>query len=309
MAPLRRQNSHFLFQYTVPLEPSGRPTRIVYRSLSAPFRVRRIRPSITAMYKDQPQLIDRRRQDMKRNKSPDRDLTPGPSSRRRDGTPAPATPSPSPSPPPSPILIPSTSTHHARARTPDVHMSKSASSAMRKGRGLDRAPHNAVPVTRSVSCSSVRHDAISVLRPGASQMHKRPAQPSTGVSLWTRFGIKNGSPTFVRRDRTSSSTDRDCVTAYYKSFSVEEICSPPDLSNDPQLEEGDIYINTVYDTGAPQVWIWTKDNGKIVFWKVAKEGDVREDGRWLSIMPKLGLPSWVKPEWCVWQMLKQQKGK
>lgn len=52
MGRLRRQNSHFLFQYSVPLEASGRPTRIVYRSLSAPHRIRGIHPSITAVYKD-----------------------------------------------------------------------------------------------------------------------------------------------------------------------------------------------------------------------------------------------------------------
>lgn len=57
------------------------------------------------------------------------------------------------------------------------------------------------------------------------------------------------------------------------------------------------------------MWIWTKDGSKIAFWKVTKEGDVREDGRRLSITPKLGLPSWVKPEWCMRQMLKQHKGK
>lgn len=70
-----------------------------------------------------------------------------------------------------------------------------------------------------------------------------------------------------------------------------------------------MYINTVYDNGIPQMWIWSKDGGSVAFWKVAKEGDIHEDGRRLSITPKLGLPSWVKPEWCMRQMLKQQKGK
>ena len=97
---------------------------------------------------------------------------------------------------------------------------------------------------------------------------------------------QNGSATFVRRDRTSSSTDRDCVTSYYESFSLEEIHTPPDLSDDPQLEEGDVYINTVYDSGASQMWIWTKDGGKLAFWKAAREGDIREDGR-TSVKPTI----------------------
>lgn len=51
MSPLRRQNSQYIFQYSVPLEMSGKPTRIIYRSPSAPYRVRGTRLTMTAIYK------------------------------------------------------------------------------------------------------------------------------------------------------------------------------------------------------------------------------------------------------------------
>lgn len=126
-----------------------------------------------------------------------------------------------------------------------------------------------------------------------SRSKKRPGPPASNISVWTRFGIKvctrrkmqlipgvqNGAPVFMRRERTSSSTYRECVTAYYESFSRDELRSPPDLPSDSQLEEGDIYINIVYGPGTAQMWIWTRDGGRVAFWKVAKEGDVREAGR------------------------------
>lgn len=55
MAPFRRQNSQFAFQYSVPLETSGRPTRIIFRFPSAPYRARGTHPTLTAVYKNAPQ--------------------------------------------------------------------------------------------------------------------------------------------------------------------------------------------------------------------------------------------------------------
>ncbi|KAI1787145.1 hypothetical protein LXA43DRAFT_1098539 [Ganoderma leucocontextum] len=137
-------------------------------------------------------------------------------------------------------------THHhgvsSRLKTPDANVRGGTSSTAQKDKGT-LCP--SAPLTRSASRASVKDDGP--INSAKSRSKKRPSLPGADISMWTRFGIKNGTPVFMRWERASLSTDRECVTMYYESFSREELRSPPDLSGDSQLEEGDIYINTVDD--------------------------------------------------------------
>lgn len=77
---------------------------------------------------------------------------------------------------------------------------------------------------------------------------------------------------------------------------------PPNLTKYPDLTVGDIYCNIVLAEGQspmPQVWIWTPAVDGTGYWKRASPGDVREDGRRLTITPRRLQPSWVKPDWGV----------
>lgn len=42
-----------------------------------------------------------------------------------------------------------------------------------------------------------------------------------------------------------------------------------------------------------------RDGKGVEYWKRAREGDTREDGRRLTISPKRQQPGWVSPDWGV----------
>ena len=78
------------------------------------------------------------------------------------------------------------------------------------------------------------------------------------------------------------------------------LLQPPDLSSHADLSIGDVYINIVRgQTKAEQLWIWTAGGDDGLFWKRALRGDVREDGRRLTITPKRRDPLWVGNNWAV----------
>lgn len=96
------------------------------------------------------------------------------------------------------------------------------------------------------------------------------------------------------------------VTYFWESFTAVPLHHPPDLSSYPTLTAGDIFCNHVRDgSRAVQLWIWTIGDG-VGSWKRVREGDVREDGRRLTVTPKRQQPSWVSPTWGEKQLRSQQ---
>ena len=93
------------------------------------------------------------------------------------------------------------------------------------------------------------------------------------------------------------------MTYFWESFTAIPLGQPPDLAAYNDLAIGDIYCNIVRgDIEAVQLWIWTMGSDGTGYWKRAREGDVREDGRRLTITPKRQQPSWVSPTWGVKQL-------
>ncbi|KAI0740500.1 hypothetical protein C8Q76DRAFT_790945 [Earliella scabrosa] len=122
--------------------------------------------------------------------------------------------------------------------------------------------------------------------------------------LITRYGEMDGEPFFIKDNRTTSTIDPHVRTPFWESFSSEPIDHPPDLTSYPDLKVDDLYSNVVLDLPQimVQLWIWTVGADGSGFWKKTREGDVREDGRRLTITPTRHQPSWVSPGWGIKQL-------
>ncbi|KAJ3000373.1 hypothetical protein NUW54_g6793 [Trametes sanguinea] len=193
----------------------------------------------------------------------------------------------------------------ARSAKPEVFVdfeAHSISAARNKGKsrsGLTRYP-SVTSIASNDDAHPSRQGSVSSWRSSS----RPPAAGSGGdAPIWTRFGMQNGEPVFIRDSRCSSTKDKDCITSWWESSSRAPLREPPDLSDKPDLALGDLYCNHVIGIDAPQLWIWTTDG-----WKPIAEGDMRaSDNRRLSITPKKKLPSWVKGDWCLKQMVKHHK--
>lgn len=87
---------------------------------------------------------------------------------------------------------------------------------------------------------------------------------------------------------------------FWESFTLEPLGHPPDLTSYSDLTLGDLYFNVVKgDRSSFQLWSWVRDGKGVEYWKRAREGDTREDGRRLTISPKRQQPGWVSPDWGV----------
>ncbi|KAI0694472.1 hypothetical protein C8T65DRAFT_744351 [Cerioporus squamosus] len=284
---------------------SANPSKYFF---SAMRRAEGSRPTLTAIrtFKTQPV-----RKEIKRAIQRDRETTPslsqaepGPSTpRQRERTPcsvaaggeSPLT-SPSPSPPPiSPIP-----TVVARARSPES--ATPAGSAAPPSSA--QPPRPAIRLTRSASRSSIKSSSKVDKRSSAIETRLKP-----DGGIVTRFGEQDGEPIFIRQKRVTSTTEPDVVTYFWESFTTVPLRQPPTLTMYPDLTVGDLYCNHVKgEVKATQLWIWTMGSDGAGYWKRAREGDVREDGRRLTLTPKRKQPSWVSPSWGVKQ-LRNQKGR
>ncbi|KAI0644130.1 hypothetical protein C8Q79DRAFT_927957 [Trametes meyenii] len=132
--------------------------------------------------------------------------------------------------------------------------------------------------------------------------------PISGPALAYR-NCKNGQPVFIRQQWKSSTKDKGCMTAWWECNSRVPLHEPPTaLSSIPELALGDLFCDRVVGVDTPRLWIWAAVGDKPLFWRPIAEGDIREDGRRLSITPKLKCPSWVNADWCVKQMVKHHRG-
>ncbi|RDX47413.1 hypothetical protein OH76DRAFT_1484767 [Lentinus brumalis] len=204
--------------------------------------------------------------------------------------------SPSSSPPP----ISHIPTVVARARSPES-VPPSASTAPPSS---TQPPRPAVRLTRSASRSSLQNSSKIGSRSLAASIEAR-LKPNG--SIITRFGEQDGEPIFIREDRVTSTTEPDVVTYFWESFTTTPLRQPPTLTMYPDLTVGDVYCNHVKgEVKATQLWIWTMGSDGSAYWKRAREGDVREDGRRLTVTPKRKQPSWVSKNWGVKQLRNQQ---
>lgn len=129
------------------------------------------------------------------------------------------------------------------------------------------------------------------------------------IHRWSDLLQQEGEPIYIRDYRVTSTTEPDILTWYWESFTSAPLRHPPDLTSYSDLAFGDIFCNIVTgDNDFAQLWIWTAVGDGSGQWKKAKEGDLREDGRRLTVTPKHLKPSWVSPDWGI-KVLRNQKSR
>ncbi|KAI0672558.1 hypothetical protein C8Q78DRAFT_990953 [Trametes maxima] len=297
MTPLHKKSPRFHFSGSVPISP-GATTYAGFKTPSAPWRVRGAQPSITRIFKKRITAnVRRERKEAPKMKvdddssALDLDSTSIEETSRRLATPVPS----------------------SRSKTPDrfIDLEHPRFQASRKRK--DRV----TPLVRFASVVSTGRNSSSP-EPICQDRPSRPSRdaelsipvntsPDSTSSVWTPWGTKNGDPVFVRQSHSSSTKDKDCVTYWWKCRSRTLLSTPPDLSQKSDLAIGDLLCNYVEGISIPQMWIWTTVGAHPPCWKPIAEGDLREDGRRLSITPVNKKPSWVNPEWCLKQMVRKQK--
>ncbi|RPD78446.1 hypothetical protein L226DRAFT_610364 [Lentinus tigrinus ALCF2SS1-7] len=195
---------------------------------------------------------------------------------------------------------PPSSISRVRGRTPDDHHESRNSSVPHA------KPSSGARLTRSSSRSSLK----STNKPGRrGSMRAIDARLKPDGGIVTRYGEQDGEPIFIRQERVTSTTEPDVLTYFWESFTTVPLRHPPDLSSYPELTVGDVYCNILRgETRGVQLWIWVIGDDGVGHWKRAREGDMRDDGRRLTITPKRQQPSWVSPTWGVKQ-LKNQMGR
>ncbi|KAL7279728.1 hypothetical protein ACG7TL_006135 [Trametes sanguinea] len=131
--------------------------------------------------------------------------------------------------------------------------------------------------------------------------------PTDKAEYWTRFGVQNGKPVFVREHRISSTKDKDCITYWWACVSRSSLAEPPKLGDRSDLVIGDLFCNHIMGMKHPQMWICTAVGNGQPTWSPIAAGDTCEDGRRLYVTPKKKQLSWVTAQWCLKQMLKQER--
>ncbi|OSC99812.1 hypothetical protein PYCCODRAFT_1469943 [Trametes coccinea BRFM310] len=299
MAPLRTRGDRFFFTSSFTINPDV-PTRIELKLPSAPWRVRATQPTITRVFKSRRGTSGRGRKVDDPNKS---ESESGPSDSDSDSEPNEAH-VPSRAGTPATQGQEGSSAPSGSTRTPTkngaVFIDLLDAQGL-KGKGRQSTPR-ASSVVSNVSTGEPTGNA-SQLVPMRGVEEGEANEPE----IWTRYGVQNGEPVFIKRNWRSSTKDRDCVTSWWECTSRIPLKEPPNLSGRPELAIGDLFCNRVVDVATPRLWIWTSVGGTPT-WRPISEGDTREDGRRLSITPKQKRPSWVKADWCVKQMLKHQRG-
>ncbi|RPD60322.1 hypothetical protein L226DRAFT_577049 [Lentinus tigrinus ALCF2SS1-7] len=262
-----------------------RPTVIECVAPSPPRRVRGVELTITRVFKTPGVSLKR----FKDAASPSftRSATPG--SAQRLSTPAPEA-APAGVSQPSSSAVPSVvSRARGSVDTPGLHATTSSISTR---------------ITRSASYAAIK---------GSSKLGRRSSMAAIDSRLdpdgaiVTRYGEQDGEPIFIRQERVTSTTEPEVVTYFWESFTAVPLCQPPDLTAHPDLTAGDLYSNIVRgESKSVQLWMWTVDAEGAGAWKRVREGDVREDGRRLTVTPKRQQPSWVSPNWGVKQLRNQR---
>ncbi|KAI9057364.1 hypothetical protein FKP32DRAFT_1681507 [Trametes sanguinea] len=131
--------------------------------------------------------------------------------------------------------------------------------------------------------------------------------PTNETTVWTRYGVQNGRPVFIRNQRTSSTVDKDIVTYWWQSYSRTPLSEPAELGVQKELALGDVYSNIVVGIDEPQLWVCDDIVDGRPKWDSIAAGDTRKDGRRLIVTEKKKQPSWVSATWGVKQMLQQQR--
>ncbi|KAI0827605.1 hypothetical protein BC628DRAFT_1418238 [Trametes gibbosa] len=294
MSPSRNQRMKFRFSADVPVNVAM-VTQLDVIAPSAPWRARTVQPTITRVFKRHgtsrrsKSSLDAKRRELEvvysgdsSDADDDHTRLRQPTDERREG----ATST-------DPSSRPRPQGQRSDLKFIDLDLQRTIN-AGRKGKARQDsvryssvtsvASEDAPPPLRRSSTPS----AQSVTAPHVSTGGE-PLPPSDGAVMWTRYGKQNGEPVFMRKKNISSTKDKDCLTFWWECFSSAPLRELPDLSTRPEFALGDILVNRVIGVKVPQ-------------------GDIREDGRRLSITPKERRPSWVKADWAVKQMVKYWRG-
>ncbi|KAI0744911.1 hypothetical protein C8Q76DRAFT_789378 [Earliella scabrosa] len=161
-------------------------------------------------------------------------------------------------------------------------------------------PSASARLTRAASRGSMKSSGKVFRRASMAAIEKRL---DLHGGILTRYGEQDGQPIFIRDRRVTSTIEPDIITYFWESFTAVPLQAPPDLSSYPDLTVGDLYCNHARgDSPTMQLWIWSVAADGSGYWKKAREGDVREDGRRLTITPKRQQPSWVSADWGIKQL-------
>ncbi|KAI9062811.1 hypothetical protein FKP32DRAFT_1677299 [Trametes sanguinea] len=191
-----------------------------------------------------------------------------------------------------------------------VDLKAHSASSSRKGKGRQVAfRHSSVNSNTSedvpVSSDSRRGSVAGISTSRGSGGGIPP--PTNDATVWTRFGMQNGRPVFIRKHHTSSTVDKDCVTYWWPSYSRAPLAEPPDLGEQKELAIGDVYCNIVLGIDDPQLWVCDAIVDGRPKWDIIAVGDTRKDGRRLIVTAKKKQPSWVSSNWGIKQLLQQQR--
>ncbi|OSC97456.1 hypothetical protein PYCCODRAFT_1471863 [Trametes coccinea BRFM310] len=296
MAPLRNRRNRFQFESSF-IVKRDEPTHIEMSLPSAPWRARAARPTITRIFRSRPGTSRRGHKTGLKTYESDVEFPDSASESEPDADEDPDT---------------------TRASTPGTHGRGGGSartqtgegtvfidlldSQQRKGKGRQTASRCSSVVSNASNNEATPSNTRSANRVGAASAPDN----ANGPDIWTRFGVQNGEPVFIKEHWRSSTKDKDCITYWWECTSRSPLRDPPDLSGHSDLAIGDLFCNRVVGAHTPRLWLWTTV-GDTPTWKPISEGHIREDGRRLSITPKQRRPSWVKAGWCIKQMVKQSR--
>ncbi|CDO73918.1 hypothetical protein BN946_scf185016.g75 [Trametes cinnabarina] len=300
MSPYRKPSAKFIFQASVPVQTNV-TTHIDIRVPSAPWRKKTIQPTITRRFKVHGSDAGRRAAGRSRRKHPKDEATDSEVSSSDDDNASrrSVTPTPLEGDSTGPGVGSSISASRLRTQSPRPEpFIDLKTHGSRKGKGRAIRSLSVVSGDEPFNPSSSNGSASTLRVRGGSV-----PPPADGPAIWTRFGVQNGEPVFVKEHRHSSTTDKDCITHWWECNSREPLREPPDIKDKSELASGDLFCNHVAGVDMPQVWICSAIKNGHPVWKPIAEGEDRPDGRKLSITPKTKKPSWVKAQWCVKQMV------
>ena len=98
----------------------------------------------------------------------------------------------------------------------------------------------------------------------------------------------------IRANHRQGPSERH-YTSWFDTESSHPISVPPPLHPSCGLQQGDLFLHRT--PIEQQLWLRVSDEEHGETWKPVGPGYEREDGRKLTITPKMKIPSWVGRDW------------
>lgn len=99
----------------------------------------------------------------------------------------------------------------------------------------------------------------------------------------------------MRAIRDTAKDDRPLSTEWFETEAQQPIVSPPRLHSSCNVKLGDLFLH--YHGSETQIWLRISGSHGDDCWVPIDIGHVREDGRRLTLTPKMQVPSWVGKSW------------